>query len=1217
MKTCFRYLVPAAILLWMACRPAAAQPVQNGFAAGTCFSDNIATNPVAVLMDVRLAHLQTPFLHWAAPKTYGPASSPWTRANLGEVFGVAFDPSGNIYVAATTVYGNATPGGPAGSGAIYRLDAVTGMISTFATLPNAGCGLGNIAWDATHNQMFATNFEDGKIYRISSAGAVLSTFDPFNPDPIPTVNGPAAIGELIWGIAYNPIENSVYFGRWVENTSSPSTVMNNQVWSIALDGTGNFTGTEQLKITMPSLPSRNYSNPVSDIAFSAAGNMLLAERSMWSNTSPLSPTAHESRVLEYSLVGGVWTPTPAIFSIGMLGNGGPGRMASASGGVDYAYASYNTTTKQLENCDGAVWATGDALRFDNSPVNYIYGFQRLPAAGGTAPASVMIDADGVTTSQDKTQIGDVEVYKRCTPVNACDDLTLTVDTTDDCCYELSVSGYNAGDLTSIIANLLTSGVVFTGAIGPTGWNVTNSGTQATWDSAGIITGTSATGLRFCLQSTVSPPQQIEIVYRRKDGTECKDTITVYCDSVEYTPCVVFNNEQIRCKEKGPKGWSYGVSFTVTNYSPFSQAPWFLPAENVVVYSATGGVTVAPGAVALSPTLGYGATSGTLNFTLAGSGLQPGQQVCLIVQLHGRKFLNDYQWCCPPGTICFTVPHCAECCDSVDITINNNTGRQIGNTAAGLSSANVTVTPGPITKFQASVMSVSRSRVWCPNPNTGVYAPVSNPTTIGAVITGGSVSPSMPLSSGFSPATSEVIWGTVYSGVNFNPGSVNLNLSFPGTNLGWRCRDTLRVCIRYTFTDTACRTCDTVVYYTVPRCGRADIVDYDHDTPIDLNPVSFAEAVLGEGITVGEPLYSEVVPGPGLELSLTSQTAGTLAVSHWWNDAVVGIDKLRVVRMKVVPEPGIEITGLTPQGGGAAATLADRTATIEMDLRENEIDNFGVTFSNPTNADFFALRVRFDVVDTDDPQTEMPSHEYVVYGDLTGGGGPQGRISVDESDRSTPTLYKLLIGSNGQNSADWISPACFRFTPPQGVRILASGPMPDSTFAEFHVLKSMSKESSMLLQLPSPGDFRKEYIANDQSVALWLVLEGGGDLFDLEWEALNMDGEIIGAGDVQLSPTSTVYDGEDYVPGASIHLLETYPNPARDRVMTRFTLGRSEEVTVSLYDMSGREVSRLVDKVRLGAGSHEYELNLKSLSSGAYYIRMTTSAGTQTKSVVKR
>jgi len=43
---------------------------------------------------------------------------------------------------------------------------------------NTGASLGNIAYDPIHNQMFVSNFDDGKIYRLDMNGNVLSTFQP-------------------------------------------------------------------------------------------------------------------------------------------------------------------------------------------------------------------------------------------------------------------------------------------------------------------------------------------------------------------------------------------------------------------------------------------------------------------------------------------------------------------------------------------------------------------------------------------------------------------------------------------------------------------------------------------------------------------------------------------------------------------------------------------------------------------------------------------------------------------------------------------------------------------------------------------------------------------------------------------------------------------------------------------------------------------------------
>src|SRR5690606_34415264 len=111
--------------------PLGAQPVVNGHLVGTCYS---GTNPggyVVGLYNIQNAALQPPNQNWFTGMTHGPTNN-WTSANLGEVFGVDFDAAGNFYVAASKVYNSsAPPGGPGGSGAIYRIDGVSGAISNF------------------------------------------------------------------------------------------------------------------------------------------------------------------------------------------------------------------------------------------------------------------------------------------------------------------------------------------------------------------------------------------------------------------------------------------------------------------------------------------------------------------------------------------------------------------------------------------------------------------------------------------------------------------------------------------------------------------------------------------------------------------------------------------------------------------------------------------------------------------------------------------------------------------------------------------------------------------------------------------------------------------------------------------------------------------------------------------------------------------------------
>ncbi len=312
----------------------------------------------------------------------------WVETNVGTLFGVTLDRNGNIYATASTSY-NWPSIGTGGWGTIYKFNAVTALPSVWANLPNTGPGLGNIAYDAAASQFFVTNFEDGRIYRLDSTGAILSTFDHATntiagagPDPN-DVPGFAPLGERPWGIAV--WNNRVYYSLWVEDGGRPNPSVANQIWSIALSG-GNFSGAPQLEINLPPQATwANYSAPVSDISFSSTGCMLVSERSMFADTGA---SAHASRVFKYAQIGPVWWLTPTYYGVGVIAGG-----ANSAGGADF-------------DEDSDVWATGDALQF--SPQT-IYGLQGLDCNGGTVNTSILVDLNGNLTWQDKTLLGDVEV----------------------------------------------------------------------------------------------------------------------------------------------------------------------------------------------------------------------------------------------------------------------------------------------------------------------------------------------------------------------------------------------------------------------------------------------------------------------------------------------------------------------------------------------------------------------------------------------------------------------------------------------------------------------------------------------------------------------------------------------------------------------------------------------------------------------------------------
>lgn len=84
---------------------------------------------------------------------------------------------------------------------------------------------------------------------------------------------------------------------------------------------------------------------------------------------------------------------------------------NSTGGVDFTYGLDNAHRTDLKQCDQRFLAMGDLIQ--TGPNNIIYGLQDSPAGpgGNVLPLSYFVDADGITTEMDKTQNGDVEVYR--------------------------------------------------------------------------------------------------------------------------------------------------------------------------------------------------------------------------------------------------------------------------------------------------------------------------------------------------------------------------------------------------------------------------------------------------------------------------------------------------------------------------------------------------------------------------------------------------------------------------------------------------------------------------------------------------------------------------------------------------------------------------------------------------------------------------------------
>jgi hypothetical protein len=368
----------------------------------------------------------------------------WRASQLGEVFGIALDDavSQNIYVAASRAYGYANWPSGNGPGTVYRLNGVTGVITAFPQLPGASGGtpgpgsgntndaaLGNLCFHRTPTGqawLYVTNLGDGRIYRMDPvSGAVTATFD-HGVQALPQLFYPAVPDNpgLVytqptrrpWGIGVHA--GRLYYSVFDGMDPGPPPIWAGaagplaEVWSVALDPAGNFlplTSVREFKIPPVAQVFTMFGNlnrpsmPVSDIEFTAAGAMILAERYHTGCTAPgfagwgFLVGAHSTRVLEYTGSTSAWVPSPAgKFRVG--GGNNPSWVTNSAGGVGPA-------------CDGAVWCSADSIgAFSSAPA---YGSQRINGTGNaTDPSSTtlshVIDFDCLGAEYGKSLIGDID-----------------------------------------------------------------------------------------------------------------------------------------------------------------------------------------------------------------------------------------------------------------------------------------------------------------------------------------------------------------------------------------------------------------------------------------------------------------------------------------------------------------------------------------------------------------------------------------------------------------------------------------------------------------------------------------------------------------------------------------------------------------------------------------------------------------------------------------
>ncbi len=82
---------------------------------------------------------------------------------------------------------------------------------------------------------------------------------------------------------------------------------------------------------------------------------------------------------------------------------------------------------------------------------------------------------------------------------------------------------------------------------------------------------------------------------------------------------------------------------------------------------------------------------------------------------------------------------------------------------------------------------------------------------------------------------------------------------------------------------------------------------------------------------------------------------------------------------------------------------------------------------------------------------------------------------------------------------------------------------------------------------------------------------------------------------------------------SVSLKQNYPNPFNPSTKIQFTINKSSEISLKVFDINGREITELI-KGNYSVGTYETELdaNKYSLSSGIYFYTLSTNGYSETR-----
>lgn len=127
---------------------------------------------------------------------------------------------------------------------------------------------------------------------------------------------------------------------------------------------------------------------------------------------------------------------------------------------------------------------------------------------------------------------------------------------------------------------------------------------------------------------------------------------------------------------------------------------------------------------------------------------------------------------------------------------------------------------------------------------------------------------------------------------------------------------------------------------------------------------------------------------------------------------------------------------------------------------------------------------------------------------------------------------------------------------------------------------------------------------------WKAIDG----FDIVAEQMSIVGKEVWFDDIHIAPLSPAFvENESRIPN-EFKLFQNYPNPFNPTTTISFTLPVSTFTSLKIYDVLGKEVALLVNRVEK-TGRHQVTFNASSLPSGVYFYQLRSGNFVETKKML--